>query len=60
MSAKTIVVQKNGVLYTMTNTDKKIDDFYSRVQFIFKGTFSTKDEFDQRFTLSNCYLQHKK
>ena len=60
MFSKTIVIQKDGILYTLINTDKKKEDFYTRVQFIFKGTFSTKDEFDQRFTLSNCYLQHKK
>jgi hypothetical protein len=60
MSGKTIVVQKEGLLYTVTNTDKDLDDFYSRVKFIFKGTFQSKDEFTQRSKLSNCYLNHKK
>lgn len=60
MSEKTIVVQKDGILYTITNTDKNLDDFYSRVQFIFKGTFQSKDEFSQRLKLSNCYLNYKK
>jgi hypothetical protein len=54
MSGKTIVVQKEGLLYTITNTDKNLDDFYSRVKFIFKGTFQSKDEFTQRSKLSNC------
>jgi hypothetical protein len=60
MSVKTIVVQKEGILYTMTNTDKNLDDFYDRVQFIFKGSFQSKDEFTQRSKLSNCYLNYKK
>ncbi len=60
MSSKTMVVQKDGILYTMVNTDKNTQDFYNRVQFIFKGTFSNKDEFSQRFKLSNCYLNYKK
>lgn len=60
MSEKTIVVQKDGILYTITNTDKNTDDFYSRVQFIFKGSFHSKDEFSQRSKLSNCYLNYKK
>ncbi len=60
MSDKTIVVQKDGIVYTITNTDKNQDDFYSRIQFIFKGNFQSKDEFSQRLKLSNCYLNHKK
>jgi hypothetical protein len=60
MSSKTTVVQKDGVLYTITNNDHNIEDFNDRMEFIFRTSCSSKDEFDNRVKLSNCYMNTKK
>jgi hypothetical protein len=59
MSSKTTVIQKDGILYTMTNNDKNITVFNDRLQFIFKTSTTSKDEFDNRVKLSNCYINSK-
>lgn len=60
MSGKSLVVQKDGILYTITNTDHNLEDSSLRLRFIFRNSFRSKDEFHERWRLSNCYLQYKK
>jgi hypothetical protein len=51
-----VVVQRNGVFYTLENRDGKKDDFNKRLKFIFSGSIKDKDEFTKRLKLSNCYM----
>jgi hypothetical protein len=60
MSSKSIVVQKDGILYTVTTNDQNLEDSSLRLRFIFRNSFRSKDELDERWRLSNCYLNHKK
>jgi|LauGreDrversion4_2_1035121.scaffolds.fasta_scaffold58980_3 hypothetical protein len=60
MSGKSLVVQKDGILYTITNTDHNLEDSSLRLRFIFRDSFRSKDDFQERWRLSNCYLQYKK
>jgi len=60
MSSKSIVVQKDGILYTVTTNDQNLEDCSLRLRFIFRNSFRSKDELDERWRLSNCYLNYKK
>lgn len=51
-----VVVQRNGVFYTIENRDRNKGDFNKRLKFIFSGSLENKDEFTKRMKLSNCYI----
>jgi hypothetical protein len=55
-----VVVQRNGVFYTLENRDFNKSDFNKRLKFIFSGNIDTKEEFTKRMKLSNCYVNNIK
>lgn len=56
----TSLIQKNGTLYTITNNGDSKEDFNSKLKFIFSDLSNDKNDFESRYTLSRCFLNHKK
>jgi hypothetical protein len=51
-----VVVQRNGVFYTIENRDRNKSDFNKRLKFICSSSLECKEDFTKRLKLSNCYM----
>ena len=56
----TTLIQKNGMLFTISNNGENEEDFSLKLEFIFKDFKNERGEFETKSNLAKCYVQHKK